>query len=229
MNINDYSSFYEARENYLNELDKFLKNYNIPMFDYLKKVQEENISKINNPKNEKELGIAIKCLEIISKCYEYANNRNLKNEDNLSYTFFNILIKGTEDNKYFDVAQDYMDTILSDPILYGNFLVDSNTSDISGLERDFFNSKQVFNKTSALKSLFTIAIQAVSITLIASKKEKEKENSYLIDIENKMKNKDGAEKFAESYDLVFGYLKQYENQQNMPDTFAMTYRRRFEI
>ncbi len=223
MEINEFSNFYEAKENYLYQLETMFKKYNISLPVYMKKISEKDASKINDPKDEKELTAAIKCFEIISKSYEYADSRNISGYDNMVITFYSFLIKGLEDKSYNVIAQDYMNKIIADPILFGNYIVDNIIVDFDDLENDFNKLTKISN---VMKIARKIELKKLLMLFKATRKERKKENSYLRERGKRLKGKIGAESYAECHDLVFGFLNEYENQQNMPDTFAMTYRKR---
>lgn len=229
MESTEFSSFEEAKRDYSYKLSQTLDKYDLTLPEYLKKIKEKDINKIINPKDEKELTIAVKCLEIIGSSYEYADSRNLKVRENLSGTFYYLLIKGLEDKRYFDVAQDYMNNVFADPILYGNFIVDSILFDVDDMQSDMLRSGAIFDQGSAIKAFIKLAYRAASILIKAVAKESKKKGSYLEEFTKKSKGKKGAEKYAASHDLVFGYLNSFNDQQNIGETFAMTYRNKYRL
>lgn len=229
MEISDFRSFEEAKENYAFKLSKFLNDYNFTLTKYAEKIEEKNVNKIINPRDEKELTTAIKCLEVISGSLEYATSRNLKVEESLIGTFYYLLAKGYEDKKYFAIAQDYINNILADPLLYGNYIVDDIIFDLEDIQKYFQKFGIAYGELNAAKAVVKCAFKSIPIIIKSTAKEVKNKDSYLTENSKKTKGKKGAEKYAGSHDLVFGYLNNFNNQQNIGDTFAMTYRNKYRL
>ena len=223
MENNDLSNFEEAKENYLRKLEKMFEEYNITLPYYMYKIGEKNISKVNNPANEKELNVAIKCYEIVSGSLEYGKCKKLSGYDNMVITLYSFLIKGVDDHAYFKVAQDYMNKIIADPILFANYIIDNYSVNFDDLDKDFGGIKAKFNVNKIAEQIKRRKILVIASAIV---KEYTNKESYLRIQASKTRGKKGAEKYAELYDIVYGYLNEYYNQQNIPETFAMTYRRR---
>lgn len=223
MDNNDFSNFEEAKENYLRQLEKMFEEYNITLPYYMYKIREKNISRVNNPSNEKELHAAIRCYEIVSGSLEYGKSKKLSGYDNMVITLYSFLIKGIDDRAYFKVAQDYMNKIMADPILFGNYIVDDYSVNLDDLDKDLGRIKAKFNVNKIAEQ---IKFRKLLVMAIATINQYKNNDSYLKIQASKTKGKKGTESYAELYDIVYGYLNEYYNQQNIPETFAMTYRRR---
>lgn len=229
MEISDFSSFEEAKSDYSYNLSQALNKYDLTLSKYTEKIGEKNVSKIINPKDEKELTIAVKCLEIITESLEYAKSRNLTVEESINGTLYYLLIKGSKDKKYYAVAQDYIDNIISNPVLYGNYIVDEVIFDLDAIQAYILSSGIVGDELSALKAILKYLIKSSIMIGNATAKEIKNKDSYLANHTKNIKGKKGAEYFAEFHDVVIGYLNIYNSQQNAGETFAMTYRNKYRL